>query len=63
MAGGLLKDRFFYLSGSNAGAYGWVFLLEGAGLLACLLLLVPLSLKKYQPQLAMLVTDDRAKPY
>jgi BCD family chlorophyll transporter-like MFS transporter len=63
MAGGFLKDRFFYLSGSNGGAYGWMFLLEGAGLLACLLFLVPLSLKKYRPQLAMLVADNKAKPY
>jgi BCD family chlorophyll transporter-like MFS transporter len=63
MAGGFLKDRFFYLAGSEAGAYGWVFLLEGVGLLACLLFLVPLSLEKYRPQLAVLVADDKAKPY
>jgi MFS transporter, BCD family, chlorophyll transporter len=63
MAGGFLKDRFFYLTGSNAGAYGWIFMLEGVGLLACLLFLVPLSLKKYRPQLAMLVADDQAEPH
>jgi MFS family permease len=61
MTGGFLKDRFFYLSGSAEGAYGWVFLFEGVGLLACLLFLAPLNLKKYQPQLAV-VTDDKAKP-
>jgi BCD family chlorophyll transporter-like MFS transporter len=63
MAGGFLKDRLFYLTGSDALAYGWVFLLEGVGLLACLLFLVPLSLEKYRPQLALLVADEQAKPY
>lgn len=63
MTGGFLKDRLFYLTASDAKAYGWLFLLEGAGLLACLLFLVPLSLKKYRPQLALLVADDQAKPY
>jgi BCD family chlorophyll transporter-like MFS transporter len=63
MTGGFLKDRLAYLSGSEAGAYGWVFLLEGVGLLACLLFLVPLSLEKYRPQLAMLVADKPVKPY
>jgi BCD family chlorophyll transporter-like MFS transporter len=63
MAGGFLKDRFLYLTLSEARAYGWVFLLEGVGLLACLLFLVPLSLKKYRPQLALLVADDQAKTY
>jgi MFS transporter, BCD family, chlorophyll transporter len=62
MAGGFLKDKFFFLSGSESGAYGWVFLLEGVGLLLTLLFLVPLSLKKYRPQLARLVADDEAKP-
>ena len=57
MTGGFLKDRLAYLSGSEAGAYGWVFLLEGVGLLACLLFLVPLKLEKYRPQLAVLVAD------
>jgi MFS transporter, BCD family, chlorophyll transporter len=63
MAGGFLKDRFFHLSGSEAGAYGWVFLLEGVGLLTCLLFLVPLSLKKYRPPLALLAGNDKVKPY
>ncbi len=62
MAGGFLKDRFFYLSGSNAGAYGWVFLAEGVGLLACLLFLAPLNLKKYRLQLAVLVAGDKVNP-
>jgi BCD family chlorophyll transporter-like MFS transporter len=62
MAGGFLKDGFFSLSGSEAGAYGWVFFLEGVGLLACLLFLAPLSLKKYRPQLAMLVADKEDQP-
>jgi BCD family chlorophyll transporter-like MFS transporter len=63
MAGGFLKDRLFYLTGSESGAYGWVFLLEGVGLLACLLLLAPLSQKKYRPELTVLVADDKPKPY
>jgi BCD family chlorophyll transporter-like MFS transporter len=63
MTGGFLKDRFAYLSGSEAGAYGWVFFLEGVGLLACLLFLVPLSLEKYRPQLAVMVADNPVKPY
>ena len=63
MAGGFLKDRLVYLSGSEAGAYGWVFLLEGVGFLACLLFLAPLSLEKYRPQLAVLVADKPVKPY
>jgi BCD family chlorophyll transporter-like MFS transporter len=63
MTGGFLKDRLVYLSGSEAGAYGWVFVLEGVGLLACLLFLVPLSLEKYRPQLAVLVADKPGKPY
>jgi BCD family chlorophyll transporter-like MFS transporter len=63
MAGGFLKDRLVAFSGSQAGAYGWVFLLEGVGLLACLLFLVPLSLKKYRPQLAVLVAEEKMKSY
>jgi MFS transporter, BCD family, chlorophyll transporter len=62
MAGGFLKDQFSYLSGSTAGAYGWVFLLEGVGLLACLALLLPLNMKKYRPQLAVLVAREKIKP-
>ena len=63
MTGGFLKDQLSHLSGSEAGAYGWVFLLEGVGLLACLLFLAPLSLEKYRPQLAALVADKTGKPY
>jgi MFS family permease len=62
MTGGFLKDRFAYLSGSEPGAYGWVFLLSGVGLLACLLFLVPLNLDKYRPQLAVLVADNPVEP-
>ncbi len=61
MTGGLLIDRFRHLTGGNPGAYGWVFLLEGAGLLGCLLLLASLSLKKYRPQLAVLVAEQKTK--
>jgi BCD family chlorophyll transporter-like MFS transporter len=63
MTGGFLKDRLFYLSGSNSGAYGWVFLLEGVGLLACLLFLAPVKLEKYRPQLALLVAEKKREPY
>jgi hypothetical protein len=38
-------------------------MVEGVGLLACLLFLAPLSLEKYRPQLAMLVADKPVKPY
>jgi MFS transporter, BCD family, chlorophyll transporter len=61
MTGGLLKDRFLHLTGNNPGAYGWVFLLEGVGFLACLLFLAPLSQKKYLPHLAVLVSDNQTK--
>jgi BCD family chlorophyll transporter-like MFS transporter len=63
MTGGFLKDRLFYLVGSNSGAYGWVFLLEGVGLLACLLFLAPVKLEKYRPQLAVLVAEKKMEPY
>jgi BCD family chlorophyll transporter-like MFS transporter len=62
MAGGFLKDGFFSLTGSETGAYGWVFFLEGVGLLTCLLFLAPLSLKKYRPQLAVLIADKKGEP-
>jgi BCD family chlorophyll transporter-like MFS transporter len=62
MTGGFLKDRLVYFAGSEAGAYGWVFILEGAGLLACLLFLAPLRLEKYQPQLAARLADQPGKP-
>jgi BCD family chlorophyll transporter-like MFS transporter len=63
MAGGFLQDRLFSLTGSASGAYGWVFLVEGVGLLACLLFLVPLRMEKYRPQLAVLVAEEKVKPY
>ena len=52
MTGGILKDQMFKVSGTVQGAYGWVFLLEGVGLLACLILLIPLNRGKYQLKLA-----------
>ena len=61
MAGGFMKDRLFDLTGSQGAAYGWVFVLEGAGLLACLLFLAPLNLKRYRPQLAGLFADKPVK--
>ncbi len=54
MAGGALKDRLTEATGSVAGAYGWVFLLEGLGLLCCLLLLWPLKQDTYRQALARL---------
>jgi BCD family chlorophyll transporter-like MFS transporter len=63
MAGGFLKDRLFSLTGSAGGAYGWVFAVEGLGLLACLLCLAPLKMEKYRPQLAVLVAEDKVERY
>jgi MFS transporter, BCD family, chlorophyll transporter len=54
MTGGILKDRFTELTGSVAKAYGWVFLLEGLGLFACLLLLWPLNQASYRKELTRL---------
>ncbi|MFW6127291.1 MAG: PucC family protein, partial [Thermodesulfobacteriota bacterium] len=54
MTGGALKDRFTEATGSAAGAYGWVFLLEGLGLVGCLLLLWPLKQEIYRQDLAQL---------
>jgi hypothetical protein len=62
MAGGALKDQIFYLSGTQQGAYGWVFLLEGVGFLACLLLLVPLKMKKYRHKPAVLRNRNNPPP-
>jgi len=63
MAGGFLTDRLFSLAGSAGGAYGWVFAVEGVGLLACLLILAPLRMEKYRPQLAVLVAKEKVKRY
>jgi BCD family chlorophyll transporter-like MFS transporter len=60
MMGGVLKDQLFKVSGSLPEAYGWLFLLEGLGLLACLALLAPLNSKKYQVQLAVLLRESPA---
>lgn len=62
MMGGVLKDQMFKVSGTLEGAYGWVFLLEGVGLLACILLLVPLQRDKYQRQLARLLGPKPGAP-
>lgn len=48
MAGGILKDQIFSLVGKVNDAYGWVFLIEGLGLLICLVLLVPMRRGSYQ---------------
>jgi BCD family chlorophyll transporter-like MFS transporter len=60
MMGGVLKDRLFGVSGTVQGAYGWVFLLEGVGLLACILFLIPLKREKYQRQLVGLLGPQLA---
>jgi MFS family permease len=54
MAGGLLKDKIFALVGTVNGAYGWVFLIEGLGLLICLILLVPMRRGNYHLNLQTL---------
>ncbi|MCX5889790.1 MAG: MFS transporter [Deltaproteobacteria bacterium] len=47
MAGGILKDQIFSLVGKVNDAYGWIFLIEGVGLLFCLILLVPMRRGHY----------------
>ena len=54
MTGGVLKDFFYHLSGDYRGAYGWLFLVEGLGLLGCLALLAPLRLEPYRQRFALL---------
>jgi BCD family chlorophyll transporter-like MFS transporter len=54
MTGGILKDKLFYLIGNLNGAYGWLFLIEGMGLLLCLALLVPMRRGNYHLQLQAL---------
>jgi BCD family chlorophyll transporter-like MFS transporter len=54
MAGGILKDKIFSLVGKVNDAYGWVFLIEGLGLLICLVLLVPMRRGDYHLNLNML---------
>jgi BCD family chlorophyll transporter-like MFS transporter len=48
MMGGALRDWLVQVTGSQAAAYGWLFLLEGLGLLSCLLFLLPLKQADYQ---------------
>jgi MFS family permease len=55
MVGGLLKDTLVPLAGGASGAYGGVFLLEGVGLLACLIFLAPLRRDEYHQHLAGLL--------
>lgn len=62
MAGGALKDWFTQATGSVAGAYGWVFLLEGLGLLGCLVLLWPLKQEIYREDLARLFKKNHLRP-
>lgn len=57
MAGGVLKDYFTELTGSTAGAYGWLFLLAGVGFLSCLVLLLPIKQKTYQLALEELLRE------
>jgi MFS family permease len=54
MTGGILKDKIFSLVGQVNDAYGWVFLIEGFGLLICLVLLVPMRRGNYQLNLHIL---------
>jgi BCD family chlorophyll transporter-like MFS transporter len=58
MTGGALKDWLTTLTGSVAEAYGWVFLLEGLGLLSCLLLLWPLKQATYREHLTRLLKEN-----
>jgi len=62
MAGGILKDRIFSLVGKVNDAYGWVFLIEGLGLLLCLVLLAPMRRGNYHLNLDILSPKaDRLK--
>ena len=61
MTGGALIDWLTELTGSVAGAYGWVFLLEGLGLFSCLLLLLPLKQETYREALAQLLNENSSR--
>ena len=62
MTGGILKDKIFYLVGNANEAYGWVFLIEGVGLLICLALLLPMRRGNYHLHLQGLFPKaDRLK--
>lgn len=62
MTGGALKDWLTDATGTVAGAYGWVFLLEALGLLGCLLLLLPLRQATYRQALAQLFKENHPGP-
>jgi len=57
MAGGILKDWLTEITGSAASAYGCLFLLEGVGLLVCLIFLLPIKLETYQAALEELLRE------
>jgi MFS transporter, BCD family, chlorophyll transporter len=57
MTGGALKDWLTNLTGSVPEAYGWLFLLEGLGLLSCLALLLPLKQEIYQEGLEQFLKE------
>jgi BCD family chlorophyll transporter-like MFS transporter len=61
MTGGALKDWLTELTGSVAGAYGWLFLLEGLGLFSCLVLLLPLNQKTYREALEQFLIETRRR--
>jgi BCD family chlorophyll transporter-like MFS transporter len=58
MVGGGLKDILEYWLGSINFAYGWVFLIEGMGLICCAALLVPLKRDQYYLQCAKVLTKE-----
>jgi len=57
MTGGALKDWLTNFTGSVPEAYGWLFLLEGLGLLSCLALLLPLKQEIYQEGLEQFLKE------
>jgi BCD family chlorophyll transporter-like MFS transporter len=59
MMGGFLKDGIVHLVGGPQGAYGWIFLFEGLGLLACLLLLLPIKPGAYRASLAVWLSEQK----
>jgi len=59
MTGGFLKDFLHHSLGDLRGAYGWVFLLEGLGLLCCLIFLWPLNLDRHRRSLSLFLAGRR----
>jgi len=55
MLGGFLQEQALRLTGSVGPSYGLVFVVEGAGLLACLLLLAALNQDRYRQRLGELL--------